>query len=69
MTTKICPTCGGELIDTFVSKTLKRFGREFIYHNIKAETCQNCGEIFLDGVTMVNIEKDIREKVGEKIAA
>jgi YgiT-type zinc finger domain-containing protein len=58
-----CVICGGETVRKFISKTLKRFGREFTYHNIRADVCLKCGERFFNGVTMVNIEKDITEKI------
>jgi YgiT-type zinc finger domain-containing protein len=65
---KRCPICDDQLIDKEVSKTFKRYGQEFAYHNIKAEVCQNCGDRFLDGPTVTHIEREIREKVFEKAA-
>ena len=46
---KKCPVCDGQLIDKETSIKLKRYGREFTYHNVKTETCQKCGEKFFDG--------------------
>ena len=65
---KKCPICDGQLIDEETSIKLKRYGREFTYHNVKTETCQKCGEKFFDGPTMTNIEREIRELVFEKAA-
>ena len=64
-----CVICDGITKPELVSHTFNRFGQKFTYHNIKANVCQNCGEAFLDGITITNIEKDIREKVAERIAA
>lgn len=61
-----CVICDGETKKELVSKTFHRFGQDFTYHNIKAEVCQKCGERFLDGVTITNIEKEIREKAKTK---
>ncbi len=65
---KECPICRGELIDKLVSYTFKRFGQEFTYHKIKAEVCLKCGERFLDGTTVLKIERDIENKVVKKAA-
>ena len=65
---KKCPICDGQLIDKKISYTFNRYGQEFTYHNINAEVCQKCGERFLDGPTVVNIEREIRESVVEKAA-
>ncbi|MGI8640259.1 MAG: YgiT-type zinc finger protein [Pyrinomonadaceae bacterium] len=65
---KKCPICDGQLIDKEISKTFKRYGQKFTYRNIKAEVCQKCGERFLDGPTVINIEHEIKERVFEKAA-
>lgn len=65
---KKCPICDGQLIDGETSVTFKRYGQEFIYHNIKAEICLKCGEKFLDGPTITKIESEIRERIFEKAA-
>jgi len=64
--TKECPVCGDELIDKLVSYTFKRYGQEFTYHNIKAEVCQKCGDRFLDGPTITNIEREIKKEFLKK---
>ncbi len=63
-----CAICNGETENKLVSVTFERFGQKFIYDNIKAEVCKNCGEEFLDGPTVTKIEREIREKVFEKAA-
>lgn len=65
---KRCPICEGQLVDEKISYTFKRYGQEFTYQNIKAEVCQKCGDRFLDGPTVVKIEREIRESVVEKAA-
>lgn len=65
---KRCPVCDGQLVDEKISKTFKRYGQEFTYQNIQAEVCLKCGERFLDGPTITNIEREIRERIVEKAA-
>lgn len=64
----ICPVCNGEAESRLVSYTFERFGQKFLYKNIKATVCLNCGERFLDGPTVVNIEHEIRERIVKKAA-
>ena len=64
----ICPICNGKAELRLVSYTFERFGQKFLYQNIKATVCLNCGERFLDGPTVTNIEREIRESVVEKAA-
>lgn len=63
-----CAICSGETENKLVSVTFERCGQKFIYHNIKARVCKNCAEEFLDGPTITNIEREIRERVFEKAA-
>jgi YgiT-type zinc finger domain-containing protein len=63
-----CEACSGKTENKLVSVTFERFGQKFVYHNIEAEVCKNCGEEFLDGQTVTNIEREIRERVVEKAA-
>lgn len=65
---KKCPMCDGQLIDEETSITLKRYGQEFTYHNVKTEICLNCGDKFYDGRSIMNIEREIEETVVEKAA-
>lgn len=60
--------CDGQLIDEETSITLKRYGQEFTYHNVKTETCLKCGDKFYDGRSIMNIEREIEETVVEKAA-
>jgi YgiT-type zinc finger domain-containing protein len=64
----ICPVCNGKAEIRFVPYTFERFGQKFLYQNIKATVCLKCGEQFLDGPTVTNIEREIRESVFEKVA-
>ena len=63
-----CAICEGETENKLVSVTFERHGQKFVYQNIKARVCKNCGEEFLDGPTITDIEREIREKFVEKAA-
>ncbi|MCY7377242.1 MAG: YgiT-type zinc finger protein [Pyrinomonadaceae bacterium] len=63
-----CEICDGKTEDKLVSVTFERYGQKFVYQNIKARVCRNCGEEFLDGPTVTDIEREIRERVFEKAA-
>lgn len=63
-----CVVCGGETKPEKVSLTFKRFGQEFIYHDIKADVCLKCGEKFLNGPQVLKIEEEIENKVVQKAA-
>lgn len=63
-----CESCDGETETKFVSYTFKRYGQEFTYPNIKAEVCKKCGEIYLDGSSVLEIEEDIKRKMMPKVA-
>ncbi|CAN5709483.1 hypothetical protein BH24ACI1_BH24ACI1_11660 [soil metagenome] len=63
-----CAICDGETENKLVSVTFERYRQKFVYQNTKARVCKNCGEEFLDGPTITNIEREIRERVFEKAA-
>lgn len=63
-----CAICNGKTETRKVCVTFKRYEQEFTYHNIQAEVCLDCGEEFLDGPTITNIEREIKERVFEKAA-
>lgn len=63
-----CVICGGETEDRFVSRTFKRFGVKFPYHNIKAKVCLKCGEEFYDGKTINRIEAEIEQSFANQAA-
>ncbi|MEO8073674.1 MAG: YgiT-type zinc finger protein [Acidobacteriota bacterium] len=63
-----CKICNGETENKMVSVTFERFGKRFVYKDIKARVCKNCAEEFLDGPTITKIEREIRDLIFEKAA-
>lgn len=57
-----CEFCDGKTKPELVTHTFKREGQKFTFESIKAQVCQKCGESYLDGKAMREIEKEIREK-------
>jgi YgiT-type zinc finger domain-containing protein len=58
-----CEFCNGIAKPTLVKRTFERHGQKFEYKNIPALVCEKCGEAYLDGATVVKIEKEIAGKV------
>lgn len=64
MTTRtfLCDLCGGELHKQ-VTSLMYQFQRNwYLFDNIKADVCEQCGEKYLPGKTARNIEKSLIEK-------
>jgi YgiT-type zinc finger domain-containing protein len=54
-----CEFCDGIAKPRLVTRTFKRHGQKFEYKNIQALVCDKCGEAYLDGETVIKIEKEI----------
>lgn len=64
----ICEFCDGVTETKYITKTFDYLGQPFTFDNIKAEVCKNCGEIYIDGSTMVEIENEMERKLLRKVA-
>ncbi|MGI8668466.1 MAG: YgiT-type zinc finger protein [Aridibacter sp.] len=49
-----------------LDRFLKIFGKKIFYENIPAEKCLECGEIYIDGMFLIEKEKEILD---QKVAA
>jgi YgiT-type zinc finger domain-containing protein len=58
-----CEFCDGITKPELVTHTFERNGQKFTFADIKAQVCQKCGEIYIDGESMRKIEMQIKEKV------
>ena len=61
--TDYCEFCDGLTKPGLVTHTFKREGRKFTFENIKAQICQKCGETYLDGKAVDDIENRIEKEV------
>ncbi len=48
-----------------VTLTLQRNGRWYIFENVPAEVCPNCGHRYYDGPTLVQLERLIEEQADQ----
>jgi YgiT-type zinc finger domain-containing protein len=58
-----CEFCDGIAKPTLVTRTFERHGQKFEYKYIPALVCNKCGEAYLDGETVIKIEREIAEEV------
>jgi YgiT-type zinc finger domain-containing protein len=58
-----CESCDGMTKAGLVEHTFKRHGQQFHYKKIPAHVCRKCGEIYLDGESIREIERDINRRV------
>ena len=52
-------SCGGGMKQTKLTRTIPLAGRSVEVENIKASICEACGEIYLDGPSILEIEARI----------
>lgn len=58
-----CESCDGITETKFITKTFKRNGQGFTFHNVKAEVCPKCGARYFDGQTLTEVEEDIKNRI------
>ncbi len=64
----LCEFCDGTTETKYISKTFKRKGQEFTFHNIQVELCPKCGEFYYDGKILMQIEIEIKQKINNLCA-
>lgn len=57
-----CSFCGGEVKEDKVELDYRYQGRLFIFRNVPAGVCQQCGEKYLTAKVAKEIEQKIRTK-------
>jgi len=57
-----CSFCGGEVKEERVELDYRYKGRLFIFQNVPAGVCQQCGEKYLTAEVAKNIEHKIQTK-------
>jgi YgiT-type zinc finger domain-containing protein len=63
-----CDFCDGITQTKIIDYTLKRFGREFLLKDIKAEVCPNCDNAYLPGPTLKEAEAKIKKEMALETA-
>ncbi|MBK6711218.1 MAG: YgiT-type zinc finger protein [Chloroflexi bacterium] len=64
---KLCPVCGGEMVEKEVEKLLRGGAHTAVLH-VHAEVCQRCGERLYSEETIVRFEQ-IRLKLKQQDVA
>ncbi|MBI5668321.1 MAG: type II toxin-antitoxin system MqsA family antitoxin [Chloroflexi bacterium] len=50
-----------EQVEQRVTLTMQRNGRWYIFENVPAKVCPNCGHRYYDGPTLLRLEQMIRD--------
>lgn len=54
-----------EQVERLVTLTMKRNGRWYIFENVPAKVCPNCGHRYYDGPILLRLERMILEQADE----
>lgn len=52
-----CSYCEGELKDTFVQHTYRWQGKIYVFEDVPAQVCRQCGERYFDAKTIEEMER------------
>ena len=52
-------SCGGMMKETLVSRTIPLAGRDVNVQKIKGSVCEKCGEVYLDGPSILKLETSL----------
>ena len=57
----VCAVCGGRLRRTTITHEQKRGARIYLIENVPAKVCQACGEVWIAGTTLKEMDRLILE--------
>lgn len=58
---RFCPLCGGALVEKTITHEERHNGRLYIFENVKALVCGQCGEEYLSAETLEEMDRVVRE--------
>lgn len=58
---RLCPLCGGVLVKETVTHEERRDGELYIFENVEALVCDQCGEEYLSAEALAAIDRVVRE--------
>jgi len=58
---RFCPLCGGALVKETITYEERRNGELYIFENVKALVCGQCGEEYLSAETLEEMDRVVRE--------
>ena len=59
--TPLCVICGGLLQKTAIAHEEKRGTRIYLFENVPAQVCRTCGEVWIAGTTLKEMDRLILE--------
>jgi len=57
---RFCPLCGGALVKKTIKHEERRNGELYIFENVKALVCDQCGEEYLSAETLEEMDQVVR---------
>ena len=57
----VCAICGGQLRRTVITHEEKRGAKIYLFENVPAKVCRDCGEVWIAGTTLKEIGRLIEE--------
>ena len=57
----LCTLCGGHLRKTAITHEEKRGKKLYLIQNVPARVCGSCGEVWIEGTTLQEIDSLIQE--------
>ena len=58
---RFCPLCGGNLVEKMITYEERHNGQLYIFENLEALVCGQCGEEYLSAETLEEIDQIVRE--------
>ncbi len=58
---ELCAVCAGELRETTITHEERRGGKFYLFHNVPAQVCSACGEIWIEEKTLQKIDRLIKK--------
>jgi len=59
---RFCPLCGGTLVEKTITHEERHNNRLYIFENVKALVCGQCGEEYLSAETLEEMDRVVREE-------
>jgi YgiT-type zinc finger domain-containing protein len=58
---RLCPLCAGILIEKIITHEERHNNRFYIFENVKALVCSQCGEEYISAKTLEEMDQIVRE--------
>lgn len=58
---RLCPLCGGILVEKTITHEERHNSQLYIFENVKALVCSQCGEEYLSAETLKEMDRIVRE--------